>query len=273
MPKPEEAWEPLWIACADAANLLSAALVNLAQENRAHQERDPSSDRALEGDGWTVFEQVGGRDGAEAILAGLGEVAPQYGGRLRHEVRYRPGFDDIQYSQSANAITPHTEAPGLDPPPRYLALHCHRQARCGGGHTVLADGLAFLAELPAPLRAEAGRRPIRFDLAGGEALDGAEPVQAPVLAPAADGTPILRYSYNVMRDGAFEGPARKRDDLDGLDSFRRELCLRGREFCASRGAHVLVPDGGLLVFDNWRMVHARSAYSDRARHLTRYWVG
>jgi alpha-ketoglutarate-dependent taurine dioxygenase len=28
----------------------------------------------------------------------------------------------------------------------------------------------------------------------------------------------------------------------------------------------------LLIFDNRRMVHGRTAYSDHQRHLTRYWI-
>lgn len=227
----------------------------------------------LERDGWVLCEEVGGRDEAEGILSGLGSLRRQYGGLLRHEVHYRPGYDDMQYSHSTNAITPHTEAPGLDPPPRYLALHCHRQARCGGGHTVLADGLAFLDELPVELRAEAGRRPIPFDRAAGELPDGRAAIAAPIVSNSAGRPRILRFSYNVMRDGALEGPARDHDDLHGLDPFRRELCRRATDFCATRGASVLIPDGGLLVFDNWRMLHARRAYGDRDRHLTRYWVG
>jgi alpha-ketoglutarate-dependent taurine dioxygenase len=28
----------------------------------------------------------------------------------------------------------------------------------------------------------------------------------------------------------------------------------------------------MLIWDNWRMIHARSRYTDPARHLTRYWL-
>ena len=56
---------------------------------------------------------------------------------------YTEGFDDVPYSQSMNGLGAHTEAPAYDPPPRYLALLCHRQARCGKGQTLLADGIDF----------------------------------------------------------------------------------------------------------------------------------
>lgn len=215
-----------------------------------------------------MVEGVRARAECERLLRELGGLLPQYGGKLRHSVRFRPGFDDLQYSQSANAITPHTEAPGEDPPPRFIALHCHRQARCGGGHTTLADGYEFLRSLPPALRAEAAERPIRFDLAA-----GASDTKAAPLCSYRDGTCLLRYSYNVIRDGCLEAPARESDDLDGIDPFQRELCRRGSEFSRRFGSPVLVPDHGLLIFDNWRMLHSRPAFRDQARHLTRYWVG
>jgi alpha-ketoglutarate-dependent taurine dioxygenase len=33
---------------------------------------------------------------------------------------------------------------------------------------------------------------------------------------------------------------------------------------------VLIPDGSLLIWDNQRMLHGRSEYLDRSRHLTRF---
>src|SRR5215207_9310847 len=81
----------------------------------------------LEADGWVVLSGVAKPAAAEAALAVLGDLREQYRGTIRHQVRARPGFDHLQYSQSQNGITPHTEAPGLPMPPRYLALHCHRQ--------------------------------------------------------------------------------------------------------------------------------------------------
>jgi alpha-ketoglutarate-dependent taurine dioxygenase len=219
--------------------------------------------------GWVLVEYVGGREQCEQLLRELGELQPQYGGSVRHEVRFRPGFDDLQYSQSANAITPHTEGPGHGTPPRYLALHCHRQARCGGGSTVLADAYELLDSLPDALRSEVERRPIRFDLAA----EGANAEAAPVLSAHEDGTRIVRFSHNVMRDGRLEGPARKSDDLEGVDPFHAELCRRGAEFMRTNGVVVLAPDDGLLIFDNWRMLHSRDRFDDRSRHLTRYWLG
>lgn len=35
---------------------------------------------------------------------------------------------------------------------------------------------------------------------------------------------------------------------------------------------VLIPENAILVFDNHRMAHARPAYQDPGRRLTRYWL-
>lgn len=229
--------------------------------------------RILAERGWALVEDVAEPGDVERLLGGLGRLQPQYGGNLRHSVKARPGFDHLQYSQSRNGITPHTEAPGLAPPPHYLALHCHRQARCGSGHTVLTDGYAFFDSLEPSLRAEAEARPIRFDLVPNAGVGDRGPVAAPLWSSNGSAAPILRYSYNVMRDGSLEGPVRERDDLDGLDPFLASMCRLGARYVEREGAAVLSPDHSLLVFDNWRVIHSRPPYRDARRALTRYWVG
>lgn len=54
------------------------------------------------------------------LLCQIGELIPQYHGTLTHEVTYRPGNEGCSYSQSANTILAHTEAPGWDPSPPTL---------------------------------------------------------------------------------------------------------------------------------------------------------
>ena len=222
--------------------------------------------------GWVIVPGVGSREDAEALLGELGELLEQYDGVVRHEVKAQPGFDHLQYTYSRNGITPHTEAPGMAKPPRYLALHCHRQARCGGGQTLLADGYAFVDSLGGQLAAEARERPVRFDLVPGA---GPDAIAAPIYTKATNGTPpVVRYSYSVLRDNSLAAPTHEDElDLAGLEPFKAELCRRGVEFVRDRGARALAPDGGVMVFDNWRVVHARAGYKDPERHLTRYWVG
>src|SRR6478609_1069563 len=91
-------------------------------------DRLPLARAALDEHGFAVVDRVGGLDVAAALLSALGVLLPQYDGNITHEVRYRPGNDHRSYSQSANRIQAHTEAPGWNPSPNWLALYCHRQA-------------------------------------------------------------------------------------------------------------------------------------------------
>jgi Taurine catabolism dioxygenase TauD, TfdA family. len=102
--------------------------------------------------GYTVLDGIRTDQEAAYALRRFGGLVPQYDGALRYQVKAAPGFEGRRYSKSTNTIGVHTEAPGWDPPPRYLALHCRVQARCGSGHTELADAGAFVASLDGAAR-------------------------------------------------------------------------------------------------------------------------
>lgn len=227
--------------------------------------------------GWTVIKNVPEDDRVKAVLKELGELLPQYTGDLTYEVKALPGFEKYQYSQSANTIQPHTEAPVYTPPPKYLALHCRRQATCGSGHTLLADGFRFIQGLPAELRALATQKLVNFSgfRTPENGADKAPSSSSPILSLGPDGAPILRFSYNVFRYDNLHPTLGmvSRQEFHATDSFFRSMCEQASSFFAAENVAVLIPDGGILIFDNQRMLHARSAYRDPARHLTRYWVG
>jgi alpha-ketoglutarate-dependent taurine dioxygenase len=139
----------------------------------------------------------------------------------------------------------------------------------------LADGYAFVASLGPELAREARSRPIRFDQVPHAGANGQRAIPAPLFTESENGTPpILRYSYNVMRDNSLDAPVHGDPlRLDGVPPFNAELCRRGVTFMHEHGFGALPADGDLLIFDNWRILHARDSYSDSERHLTRYWVG
>ncbi len=237
------------------------ALLARARERLAHR-------------GWVVVEDIGAPDVARRFLSGIGSFLPQYDGNLAYEVTARPGFEAYQYSQSQNGIRPHTEAPGYEPPPSYLALHCRRQAGCGGGHTLLADGYRFIETLPSDLRALAETRPVRFQTTKLPGASVVPSIDRPLIERRVGVGPILRYSYNVMRYDHLHPRIEGADEEKEVeDPFFRAMCARGLAFFEASCDYVLVPTNGILVFDNVRMLHARHRYEDRARHLTRYWLG
>ncbi|MGW7002421.1 TauD/TfdA family dioxygenase [Streptomyces sp. NPDC054933] len=223
--------------------------------------------------GYTLLDGITTDDQAAEALRQLGEPIPQYDGALRHQVKAAPGFEGRRYSKSTNTILVHTEAPGWNPPPRYLALHCRVQAKCGSGHTELADARAFVAQL-----GEADRRLVyerTVDWVGhNTGGTGSSGVRRPAVERTADGREIVRFSYNLLTAGHYDPPvdAEVRPEDLPLGAAGIELARQAEEFFREHKVSVLIPEDSVLVWDNQRMLHARSSYTDVRRHLTRYWL-
>ncbi|QSE80504.1 TauD/TfdA family dioxygenase [Rhodococcus koreensis] len=222
----------------------------------------------LEEDGYVVVRDVPGRLAALEVVGSLGDLVPQYNGLLTHEVTHRPGNDHRAYSQSANTILAHTEAPGWDPSPAYLALYCHRQARCGGGHTDLLDVRRLVDALEPAEVALLTDAELTFPGPGGG-------VRTTMLGSDDTGRAALRFSYNLLTAADYD-PHRDSDVDDSrlpLGRAGRRLAHRVSDLFHELRTRVLIPENALLIWDNQRMLHARSEYADRARHLTRFWAG
>jgi hypothetical protein len=223
--------------------------------------------------GWTILPPHLLHDGARPALAHFGRIVPQFGGKDTFEVTLKPGFEKLPFSQSKNEIGPHTEAPVYDPPPKYLALHCHRQAKCGGGQTLLADGLAFYQSLDADLKQWVDQNEVEFCAT---TLPGSSERQThrARLLEEKDGARLFRFSYNQFRHGdvnpsesAFTSPLKPYGDTP-LDRITQS----GERYFYEHMTQVLIPEGSMLIWDNQRLMHARSEYQDPVRHLTRYWL-
>jgi hypothetical protein len=223
--------------------------------------------------GYTLIEGITSDEEAAEALRPFGELIPQYDGELRYQVKAAPGFEDRRYSKSTNTILVHTEAPGWSPPPQYLALHCRVQATCGSGHTELADARAFLSGLDEADTLAVRERQIDW-VGHNTAGTGTEGVRSPVVESTADGREIIRFSYNLLTAGHYDPPVDAVPDPARLPLGRLglELAERAAEFFREYKVSVLIPENAVLVWDNQRMLHARSEYRDARRHLTRYWL-
>jgi alpha-ketoglutarate-dependent taurine dioxygenase len=222
--------------------------------------------------GWTILPRELLSDGPRPALAHFGRIVPQFNGEETYEVTLKPGFEKLPFSQSKNSIGPHTEAPVYDPPPKYLALHCHRQAGCGGGQTLLADGFAFYQSLSTELKAWADGNDIFFTAS---AMPGAERrLHRTRLLEEKDGAQVFRFSYNQFRFGDVnpsEGDLAAAAGQSAQTPLGR-IAEAGEAFFYEHMIQVLIPEGSMLIWDNQRLMHARSKYSDPVRHLTRYWI-
>lgn len=234
----------------------------------------PEVRASLEEHGYALLPSVDSVGCAVEVLSDIGEIIGQYDGHLTHEVTYRPGNDARSYSQSTNTIRAHTEAPGWQPSPAYLALFCHRQARCGGGHTELLDVYRILPRLTDAELALLTSRELDFP-GPAHANGGAGHVRTPMLSMTTDGRQVLRFSYNLLTTGEYDPRLDARPDPARLPlgAEGASLAERVSELFTGQPVRVLIPENTVLIWDNRRMLHARSEYRDPARHLTRFWLG
>jgi TfdA family taurine catabolism dioxygenase TauD len=202
---------------------------------------------------------------AEGILQGLGGFIAQDGGTVRYRVKSTAAASNLSSSKSANALNPHTEASYHPTPPRFLALYCVCAAACGGGHTLLADGYEMLRSLGSRERETAMHEPIWFG----------DPTHllsysGPVFEPGPP--PTLRFSYNLLRHQLYDPETAQIFSAGQPQTARERLAdklLAGFQRCHEATD---IPMRGLLIIDNRRIVHGRTAYSDHQRELIRYWI-
>lgn len=222
----------------------------------------------LEKNGYVLVQPVANQAAAEKFIRNIGDIIPQYNGLLAHDVTYRQQNDNRSYSQSSNTIHAHTEAPGWNPSPAYLALFCHRQARCGGGHTHLLDIRRLVTALDYADLTLLTSVELTFPAPNGG-------VRTTMLRTDASGRTVARFSYNLLTTAyynPFIGADVEADSLP-LGNAGRNLAHRVRDLFQELRTSILIPENALLLWDNQRMLHARSQYEDRARHLTRFWCG
>ncbi|WIM94527.1 TauD/TfdA family dioxygenase [Actinoplanes oblitus] len=187
---------------------------------------------------------------------GLGGFVPNYTGAVVGDVRPEPGMDDVYHAGNTRPLTPHSE--GYDftvLPPRYIALWCVTPASGPGGETTLADTAPWVAELDERERELLEGTEFEWKTTEGVNRLGLDlHTKHPVLEQHADGM-IVRFSCNnlVRADD---------DEVVPLQERWKENFYRDQ---ISIDYH----PNDMLVWDNWRLLHARNAFSDRSRHLRR----
>jgi gamma-butyrobetaine dioxygenase len=195
------------------------------------------------------------------VAASFGYVRETNYGRL-FDVRVEPAPGNLAYT--SEAIRPHTDNPYRDPAPTVQLLHCLRAAG-EGGDTGLVDGFAAAAELratDAESFATLARTPVSFGYVDKETeLRASLPLIQLSPRGRVRGIRLNNRSMRPLRRPyaevtAFYAAYRRWSEL--LARPERQLSLR------------LAP-GDCLVFDNTRVLHARTAFAMSAgspgRHL------
>ena len=214
------------------------------------------------------FQRLG-RDG----LAFVADVPASPGAILEasalvgivQETNYGRLFDVRSVEKASNlaytdlGLGLHTDNPYRDPVPGYQVLHC-LVAADDGGDSLFADGFAIAQQLRDADRDAfelLARTPVPFAL---HARDAWLEAERPLIQLDAQGS-ISAVHYNNRSIGTLplHGAA-----LDEYYRAYRQFALLLRE--PRFPLQLRLRAGELTVFDNWRVLHARTSYRAR-RHL------
>src|SRR5579859_2073538 len=192
------------------------------------------------------------------VAASFGFVRETNYGRL-FDVRVEPRPGNLAFT--SRRILPHTDNPYRDPAPTVQLLHCLRAAD-DGGQTGLVDGFAAAAELRATDRAT-------FDLIAGTPVPFGYQDKSTELRAS---QPLIQLSPRgriraVRFNSRSARPLRRPypEVVAFYPAYRRWAELLARP---ERQLNLRLAPGDCLIFDNTRIMHARTAFSvTGGRHL------
>ena len=213
-------------------------------------------------DGFVLLHDVPAEPGMVLeVAASFGYVRETNYGRL-FDVRVEPSPDNLAYT--SREILPHTDNPYRDPVPTVQLLHCLRTAD-DGGDTGLVDGFCAAAALRAA-------DPEAFDLLTGNAVSfgyqdkGAELRASAPLIELGPGGRVRGIRFNNRSALPLRLPHAEITRF--YAAYRRWAQLLARP---ERRLNLRLAPGDCLVFDNTRILHARTAFSmsenSAGRHL------
>lgn len=205
-------------------------------------------------------------------VPGTAEATHAVGGRLAYAraTVFGPGWWEIHHASTdgqhmahtGQALELHTDGTYSKDPPGYQLFHCLRPAR-SGGETVLADGLRFAAvlEREAP---EAYRVLTEVAIAA-HYVDAAQGIRIvtrrPLFRLDASGA-VAQVSFSNFNRAPFLLPPAQHEAFYAALARFAGLCADERR----QYRRLLLP-GSLLVLDNWRVLHGRTAFAGDERHI------
>ncbi len=202
--------------------------------------------------GFVLLHDVPAEPGTVLQVAGsFGYVRETNYGSL-FDVRVEPAPDNLAYT--SREILPHTDNPYRDPVPTVQLLHCLRAAG-DGGDTGLVDGFAAAAALRAADRAA-------FDVITGTAVsfgyadNGAELRASQPLIQLSPRGRICGVRFNNRSARPLRLPYA--DVTAFYAAYRRWAELLAEP---GRRLNLRLAPGDCLIFDNTRILHARTAFS------------
>lgn len=158
----------------------------------------------------------------------------------------------------------HTDCSYEEQPTRYFALQVLRPDRCGGGVLSILD-VGKLGRLLPPATKAALMRPEYRVTTPPEFIKTPERQQALVVRVAAPGVGgmAMRYREDILTPLS-EGAAQALSDVKEILSSKEAVSRLALQLTAAD-----LPERSILVMDNRRWLHARTAVRDPMRHLRR----
>jgi alpha-ketoglutarate-dependent taurine dioxygenase len=208
--------------------------------------------------GYVVIREVPTTFDHPAFLSEFGRFLPTPTGALIGDLRPEPDMDGVYHAQNRLSLVPHTEGYEYDPePPRYMALWCVTPPAGEGGETTLADGYAFLETLSQELRDHLAVTKYEWKLTDGlkhRGVSRGNSINVPL--EDIDGVQKIRFSCNNML-------------IPDDDALGQQYIERGLEFYETHHVGLSYEARDMVIWDNWRFMHSRNAFSDPKRHLKR----
>lgn len=227
----------------DVGARAAAALERLRAHGVAVVRRDPADSTPPEDETEPLIDAFAAL-GLRVIGTHFGRIED-----LRTDNTTNQNTDQLGYTDAP--VDLHTDQPFIDSPPRYQLLQCLRRAD-SGGENYLADAFAVARvlaaedrrahELLTTVKVRFHRKQRAFESV----------VLAPILGEGPGG-PIVRYSYFTMAPHRL--PFSEMEEwYRAYDRYARLVRDRGHQ------VRFTLEPGDFLVYDNHRMLHARTSF-------------
>jgi alpha-ketoglutarate-dependent taurine dioxygenase len=175
------------------------------------------------------------------------------------------------FSETNSEADFHTDTQYYPAPEQTFLLYCMVPAACGGGLSSICDARALRQDIETEekwISDVLSDRLLPFRVPSAFVTEGgADTVQA-TLAPVFADAPLIRYRRDTLAEGLLHFPEHADADAHrALDAFEQHLAATAHR------AEFFMPRDSLVVVDNHRALHARTAFQDPERHLLRIRLG
>jgi Taurine catabolism dioxygenase TauD, TfdA family len=192
-------------------------------------------------------------------------------GKILWDVKPRslPAGHFVTYSENSHYADLHSDSQFCPHPEKYFFLYTIRAARCGGGKSLICDGRAVrdcLLETKQGREAYEVLSTFKFPFWVPSTFNNVEKAGSTkaYFAPIFGDVPLIRFRYDTLKKGFELNP-----DLDVPKARKAiKVFLDILENEVNIGEYYM-PDDTLVLCNNHRVLHGRTSFQDRERHLIR----